>query len=142
MSSCPERAQKIVDLLLNDTGVGAVFFRPKRSKGIPGKKIHVCSGCKEEFEPEYRSRQFCSRQCYMDYLARKRKRRKPTNPVNFHPKALGPGKRVPDECVSFILSKSYLTVPQLQDEVMKRFDLHLSSSTLYRTLKDGKDKSK
>ena len=81
MSSCPERAQKIVDLLLNDTGVGAVFFRPKRSKGIPGKKIHVCSGCKEEFEPEYRSRQFCSRQCYMDYLARKRKRRKPNSMI-------------------------------------------------------------
>lgn len=65
MSCDPKVAHAIVQLLLDDPGISFEI----NSRAGAGELVNVipdyrCAGCGEVFETAFRSRQFCSRECY------------------------------------------------------------------------------
>lgn len=133
----PEMADAIVKLLLNDGGSASVY-KKKRSETAELEPT-VCSGCGLTFLPSAFGRQYCSRSCYDQHLARLsaakgKVRKKPPKPRE--PGVLGPGRRLPAEVKIYLRSRRHLaSVRDLVDEVHARFGLRLGVTTVYRVFR-------
>lgn len=133
----PELAQKIVDLLLNDPGV-ADSWSIQRVSAEEARPLEeqVCVGCEQNFMPKAVGRQFCSRDCYNDYLERKRQAKGKTKSKPKRERApgqLGPGRRFTGEVAEFCCSRQGLaSVYEVQQEIHEKFGLRVGITTIYR----------
>ena len=133
----PELAQRIVDLLLNDPGVADSWsiqrVSPEDSRPL---EEQTCVGCRETFMPKAVGRQFCSRDCYNDYLERKRqaKGRTKNKPKRERaPGQLGPGRRFTGEVADYCCSRQGLaSVYEVQQEIHDLFGMRVGITTIYR----------
>lgn len=133
----PELAQKIVDLLLNDPGVADSWsiqrVSPEESRPL---EEQTCVGCDAQFMPKAVGRQFCSRDCYNDYLERKRqaKGKIKTKPKRDRaPGQLGPGRRFTGEVAEYCCSRQGLaSVYEVQQEIHEKFEMRVGITTIYR----------
>lgn len=132
-----ELAQKIVNLLLNDPGV-ADSWSIQRVSSEEARPIEeqVCVGCDAVFMPKAVGRQFCSRDCYNDYLDRKRqaKGKSKSRPKRERaPGQLGPGRRFTGEVADYCCSRQGLaTVYEVQEEINEKFGMRVGITTIYR----------
>ena len=132
-------ANAIVNLLLNDGGTSNVYRAHRTEPAV--LEPTVCSGCGQTFLPSAFGRQYCSRSCYDQHLARLsaekgKSPRKPPKPRN--PELLGPGRRVPKEIADYLRErKSKASTPDLIEEVYARFGIRLGTTTVYRALRRG-----
>lgn len=133
----PELAQKIVDLLLNDPGV-ADSWSIQRVSAEESRPLEeqTCVGCEETFMPKAVGRQFCSRDCYNDYLERKRQAKGKTKNKPKRERApgqLGPGRRFTGEVAEYCCSRQGLaSVYEVQQEIHEKFGMRVGITTIYR----------
>jgi len=133
----PELAQKIVDLLLNDPGV-ADSWSIQRVSAEESRPLEeqTCVGCKDKFMPKAVGRQFCSRDCYNDYLERKRRAKGKTKSKPKRERApgqLGPGRRFTGEVAEYCCSRQGLaSVYEVQQEIHEKFGMRVGITTIYR----------
>lgn len=135
----PEMARAIVNLILGDEGVATVYNTHRNEKA---ELVHTeCTGCGHTFLPSAFGRQFCSRSCYDQHLARHRalKPARPKKPPREQkPGALGPGRRLPAEIKAYLQARRYCaSVPALVEEVDSRFGIRIGITTVYRVFRQG-----
>lgn len=133
----PELARKIVDLLLNDPGVADSWsIQRVSSEEARPLEEQTCVGCDIEFLPKAVGRQFCSRDCYNDYLERKRQAKGKTKSKPKRERApgqLGPGRRFTGEVADYCCSRQGLaSVYEVQQEIHDKFGMRVGITTIYR----------
>lgn len=126
-----EMAAKIVDLLSRDPGTASV----RNTYSVSGSPASVsrCRHCGKTLKLSHR--QFCSRQCYTDHLAKEAATAPPPPPPPVATK-LGRGKRFSGPARQWVEANEHLSVPELKRGLVEQFGLRVSDQTLYKIVKE------